>query len=141
MIDIIVDCLIITSFIWVGCLAGYIICYFSRKKDDNLSKCHQCGKSVSFERHAKELPEEYEVCERCEDHVCNECVAWDYFRKVQEEIICNKCATLDILNSYEDEECPDCGEDIPKDVVDMQGCKNCDHVFTYYQPDDPEGEN
>jgi len=37
-----------------------------------------------------------------------------------------------IRKSYPDEECPDCGEPIPKNVVDGQACKNCGHV--YYLP-------
>ena len=38
-----------------------------------------------------------------------------------------------IKASYEDGECPDCGEQIPNDVKEGQECKNCDHVFTKYK--------
>lgn len=39
-----------------------------------------------------------------------------------------------IRNAYPECECPDCGEDIPEDVVDGQACSNCGHVF-YLPPD------
>ena len=39
-----------------------------------------------------------------------------------------------IKNSYEDGVCPDCGEEIPDDVVDGQECENCDHVFNEFVP-------
>lgn len=35
-----------------------------------------------------------------------------------------------IIGSYPDGECPDCGEKIPKDVVEGEACENCGHVFT-----------
>ena len=35
-----------------------------------------------------------------------------------------------IKEGYIDEECPDCGEEIPEDVVSGQACKNCEHIFT-----------
>ena len=35
-----------------------------------------------------------------------------------------------IKEGYIDGECPDCGEEIPDDVVCCQACKNCGHVFT-----------
>jgi hypothetical protein len=31
--------------------------------------------------------------------------------------------------AYEDGICPDCGIDIPDDVEEGEGCKNCGHVF------------
>ena len=34
-----------------------------------------------------------------------------------------------IKNSYPNGQCPDCGEEIPDDVVDEQSCENCGHVF------------
>ena len=41
-----------------------------------------------------------------------------------------------IKGSYENGECPDCGEDIPNDVSNGDGCSNCSHVF--YSPVKPE---
>lgn len=40
-----------------------------------------------------------------------------------------------IKNSYEDGICPDCGEDIPDDVVEGQACENCEHAFYAFRPD------
>ena len=37
--------------------------------------------------------------------------------------------TNKIYNSYENGECPDCGEGIPKNVQEGDACKNCEHVF------------
>ena len=37
-----------------------------------------------------------------------------------------------IRESYDNAECPDCGEAIPTTVVDGQACENCGHVF--YDP-------
>jgi uncharacterized Zn finger protein len=34
-----------------------------------------------------------------------------------------------IKESYPNGECPDCGEEIPDDVVAGDECKNCGHVF------------
>jgi len=31
--------------------------------------------------------------------------------------------------SYNDGICPDCGDEIPDDVVEGQGCTNCGHAF------------
>jgi len=31
--------------------------------------------------------------------------------------------------AYENGRCPDCGEDIPEDVMHGQACSNCEHVF------------
>ena len=41
-----------------------------------------------------------------------------------------------IKDSYEKGECPDCGEDIPNDVSNGDGCSNCSHGF--YSPVKPE---
>jgi len=41
-----------------------------------------------------------------------------------------------IKDSYENGECPDCGEDIPDDVSNGDGCSNCSHVF--YSPVKPD---
>jgi len=63
--------------------------------EDNISKCHQCGKTVCFERDNKSLPEEYEVCDGCDDHVCNDCVDWKYMDEIDDETpICKRCARL-----------------------------------------------
>jgi hypothetical protein len=35
-----------------------------------------------------------------------------------------------IRDLYEDQECPDCHEDIPRGTVDGEACYNCGHVFT-----------
>ncbi len=40
-----------------------------------------------------------------------------------------------IKDSYEDGICPDCGEEIPDDVVEGQACENCEHAFYEYIPD------
>lgn len=105
----------------------------------NLSNCHHCNKPVCFERANKTLPEEYEVCRECDDHVCNDCVDWEYMNIEDSETpICRKCTSLVIKNSYEDGVCPDCGEFIPDDVVDGQNCQHCPHVFFYPRPDAPE---
>jgi len=37
---------------------------------------------------------------------------------------------------YENEECPDCGEDIPKGTTDGENCVNCGHVFCKPREDD-----
>jgi len=34
-----------------------------------------------------------------------------------------------VKDAYEDGICPDCGQDIPDDVEEGEGCKNCGHVF------------
>ena len=34
-----------------------------------------------------------------------------------------------IKDCYTDQECPDCGDPIPDDMVDGGECKNCGHVF------------
>jgi len=41
-----------------------------------------------------------------------------------------------VKDSYENGECPDCGEDIPNDVSNGDGCSNCGHVF--YSPVKPD---
>ena len=38
--------------------------------------------------------------------------------------------TNPVWNSYTDGECPDCGDPIPTDVQEGDGCCNCGHVFT-----------
>lgn len=38
-----------------------------------------------------------------------------------------------VYNSYQNGECPDCGEKISKKVKEGDSCKNCDHVFTAEQ--------
>ena len=40
---------------------------------------------------------------------------------------------FNVAQSYEDEKCPDCGEEIPLTAVDGSECNNCGHVF-YAQP-------
>jgi predicted RNA-binding Zn-ribbon protein involved in translation (DUF1610 family) len=35
----------------------------------------------------------------------------------------------DVRESYENEECPDCGEPIPEGTEGGEECKNCEHVF------------
>jgi len=58
----------------------------------NLSNCHHCNKPVCFERANKTLPEEYEVCRGCDDHVCNDCVDWKYMKEHDlEDPVCKKC--------------------------------------------------
>lgn len=39
-----------------------------------------------------------------------------------------------VKDAYENGECPDCGEDIPDDVVNGQGCERCEHVFCLPRP-------
>lgn len=34
-----------------------------------------------------------------------------------------------VRNSYPNKECPDCGENIPYDVIDGEECENCGHIF------------
>lgn len=46
-----------------------------------------------------------------------------------------------VKESYENGECPDCGETIPDDVVSGQACVNCGHVFTEERPDDGPDES
>jgi len=41
-----------------------------------------------------------------------------------------------IQNTYENSECPDCGEPIPDDVVSGQACTNCGHVFYLYEDEE-----
>jgi hypothetical protein len=63
--------------------------------DENISKCYHCEKEVCFERENSSLPEEYEVCIECDDHVCNDCVDWKYMDKIDDETpICKRCARL-----------------------------------------------
>lgn len=42
----------------------------------------------------------------------------------------------EIKASYPDGVCPDCGDEIPTDVVDGDACSNCGHVFVVPRPDD-----
>ena len=51
--------------------------------------------------------------------------------EVMGAIITNK-----VKQSYENGECPDCGEDIPDDIVNGDKCANCGHVFYEYVPED-----
>lgn len=46
-----------------------------------------------------------------------------------------------IKESYENGKCPDCGENIPDDVVDGQECLHCGHVFCETRPDDGPDES
>ena len=63
------------------------------QENSNISKCYHCDKPVCFERHNKDLPEEYEVCSECDDHVCNDCVDWKFMGENDMETpICKKCA-------------------------------------------------
>jgi DNA-directed RNA polymerase subunit RPC12/RpoP len=41
-----------------------------------------------------------------------------------------------IKDSYEDGKCPDCGKEIPDDVVDGEDCQDCPHVFVMPRDDD-----
>jgi transposase len=41
-----------------------------------------------------------------------------------------------IRESYEDEECPDCGLTIPGNVPDGGECLRCGHVFCLPHPND-----
>jgi hypothetical protein len=41
-----------------------------------------------------------------------------------------------IRESYDDEECPDCGLTIPGDVTDGDECRCCGHVFCLPQSND-----
>ena len=45
---------------------------------------------------------------------------WHIYKEVQSRVI---------RESYENSVCPDCGEDIPTNVVDGQACENCGHGF------------
>ena len=36
---------------------------------------------------------------------------------------------IDWKKNYPDGICPDCGEPIPEDTVEGEGCENCGHVF------------
>ena len=47
-----------------------------------------------------------------------------------------KIMTNPIKNSYPNGECPDCGEEIPNNVVDGENCSNCEHVFCNQIEDD-----
>jgi hypothetical protein len=89
------DFMCLVFFIILLCGGAAIICIPRKKdeEDENISKCHQCGREVSFERHTKDLPEEYEVCYGCDDHVCLVCVDWKHMNKVDTTTpICRKCA-------------------------------------------------
>lgn len=41
---------------------------------------------------------------------------------------------MDVRDAYENGECPDCGDPIPKDAVDGSDCSNCGHVFYEEEP-------
>jgi len=54
--------------------------------------------------------------------------------------ICRKCQNLrPVKESYENGECPDCGEPIPDDSDEGQACTNCGHVF-WRREVEPDGE-
>ena len=60
----------------------------------NESKCFHCHKDVSFERMNSSLPEEYEVCMSCDDHVCNDCVDWKFMKEHDMETpVCKECTS------------------------------------------------
>ncbi len=40
-----------------------------------------------------------------------------------------KRTPIDLSGVYEDDCCPDCGQDIPREADDGDGCENCGHVF------------
>lgn len=46
--------------------------------------------------------------------------------------------SAEIIASYEDGVCPDCGETIPVNVVNGSQCDNCEHVFYLPRPTDDE---
>ena len=39
---------------------------------------------------------------------------------------------MSVCDDYENGECPDCGEPIPKDATSGDECVNCGHVFWEY---------
>lgn len=55
---------------------------------------------------------------------------WFIHKQVQSRVI---------RESYEDSVCPDCGEDIPTDVVNGQACENCGHTFVDPRLNDDAG--
>lgn len=46
--------------------------------------------------------------------------------------------TAGVVETYENGECPDCGEKIPANAKDGDHCENCNHVFWAYKPTDDE---
>lgn len=44
----------------------------------------------------------------------------------------------EVADQYANQECPDCGEEIPEGTVEGEECHNCGHVFCFYQPCDDE---
>jgi hypothetical protein len=52
----------------------------------------------------------------------------DIFEEWQAEKLAKE--SKEIVDSYENGECPDCGEEIPDNVSDGDSCCNCEHVFT-----------
>ena len=46
--------------------------------------------------------------------------------------------SISIIRSYQDGVCPDCGLEIPLEVVAGQACQNCGHVFVPPHPSDDE---
>jgi hypothetical protein len=73
--------------------------------------CHTCGFLVCS------------ACGCCSRVSCSNC----YCPHVAED----RAAFIsdDIINSYEDGVCPDCGLEIPSNVVDGGECLNCGHIF------------
>ncbi len=56
---------------------------------DNIENCHHCEATVCFEGF-KGGPTEYEICEECECHVCDNCFDWKHFADTEENK-CKKC--------------------------------------------------
>ena len=55
---------------------------------------------------------------------------WCIHKEVQSRVI---------RESYEGSVCPDCGDDIPTDVVNGQTCENCGHTFVDPRLNDDAG--
>lgn len=78
-----------------------------------------------------------EIMDRCRrDYDASVGFDWDNIH----EGIHRYCAERSIFNrikaSHEAGMCPDCGDEIPRDVSDGEGCDNCGHVFHEPQEDD-----
>ena len=68
---------------------------------------------------------------------------WDFDEQSPTEIVLDgqmqaklRSGISKIIRESYDDECPDCGDDIPEDVADGDGCANCGHVFCIPQEDD-----
>jgi rubredoxin len=61
-----------------------------------------------------------------------ETAQWECIKEAVEQVIEEVEAETTILvrDDYENGECPDCGQDIPKAAVQGEECSNCGHVFT-----------